>query len=74
MNISFRQENLAMQARLGALESHSRDLMLHQGAAVSGAAVALSGLISRIDGFVEQLIISYNISDKDLEVSGNHLL
>lgn len=62
-----RQENLALQARLGALESRSRDLLLHQGAAVSGTAVALAGLISRIDGFVEQLITSYSISDKDLE-------
>lgn len=54
---------------MGALESHSRDLLLQQGAAVSGTSLALSGLTSRIDVFVEQLIISYNISDKDLEVN-----
>jgi len=35
---------------------------------VSGAAVALSGLSSRLDGLIEQLVVSYNISEKDLEV------
>lgn len=35
---------------------------------MSGAAVALSGLSSRLDGLVEQLVVSYNISEKDLEV------
>jgi hypothetical protein len=50
------------------LEQRSRELLLQQGAAVSGAAVALSGLSSRLDGLVEQLVVSYNISEKDLEV------
>ncbi|KAJ4434357.1 hypothetical protein ANN_22916 [Periplaneta americana] len=63
-----RQENLALQARLCSLEQRSRELLLQQGAAVSGAAVALSGLSSRLDGLVEQLVMSYNISEKDLEV------
>lgn len=62
-----RQENLALQARLYNLEQRSRELLLQQGAAVSGAAVALSGLSSRLDGLVEQLVVSYNISEKDLE-------
>ncbi|XP_069672096.1 uro-adherence factor A isoform X2 [Periplaneta americana] len=62
-----RQENLALQARLCSLEQRSRELLLQQGAAVSGAAVALSGLSSRLDGLVEQLVMSYNISEKDLE-------
>lgn len=64
----FRQENLALQAQLCSLEQRSRELLLQQGAAVSGAAVALSGLSSRLDGLVEQLVMSYNISEKDLEV------
>ncbi|XP_063225994.1 uncharacterized protein LOC134532896 [Bacillus rossius redtenbacheri] len=62
-----RQENLALQARLGSLERRSRDLLLQQGAAVSGAAVALSGLGSRLESLVDQLVASYDISDKDLE-------
>lgn len=62
-----RQENLALQAQLCSLEQRSRELLLQQGAAVSGAAVALSGLSSRLDELVEQLVMSYNISEKDLE-------
>ncbi|XP_021918732.1 uncharacterized protein LOC110829379 isoform X2 [Zootermopsis nevadensis] len=62
-----RQENLVLQAQLCSLEQRSRELLLQQGAAVSGAAVALSGLSSRLDGLVEQLVVSYNISEKDLE-------
>nr|CAD7432531.1 unnamed protein product [Timema monikensis] len=62
-----RQENLALQSKLRSLEQCSKDLLLQQGAAMSGAAVALSGLGSRLDGLVEQLASSYNISEKDLE-------
>uniref|UniRef100_A0A1Q3EWM9 Putative cornetto n=1 Tax=Culex tarsalis TaxID=7177 RepID=A0A1Q3EWM9_CULTA len=62
-----RQEYLGMQAKYNALESRSKDILLQQGAAVSGASVALSGLGSRLDQLVEQLISSYNISEQDLE-------
>ncbi|XP_058466500.1 uncharacterized protein LOC131439474 [Malaya genurostris] len=62
-----RQEFLGMQAKYNALESRSKDILLQQGTAVSGASVALSGLGSRLDHLVEQLIASYNISEQDLE-------
>lgn len=62
-----RQENLSIEMKLNAVERRSRELLLTQGAAVSGAAVALSGLGSRLEGLVEQLIKSYKISEKDLE-------
>lgn len=64
-----RQENLALQARLGVLESKSRELLVHQGSSVSGASVALSALIGRLDGLVEELVVAYSISDQELEVS-----
>lgn len=64
-----RQENLSMNLKLNAVERRSRDLLLTQGAAVSGAAVALSGLGTRLEGLVDQLVTSYNISEKDLEVA-----
>ncbi|EAT48203.1 AAEL000747-PA [Aedes aegypti] len=64
-----RQEFLGMQAKYNALESRSKDILIQQGAAVSGASVALSGLGSRLDHLVEQLIASYNISEQDLEVN-----
>lgn len=66
-----RQENLSLSMKSKALERRSRELLLAQGAAVSGASVALSGLGSRLDALVDQLIMSYNISEKDLEVSYN---
>ncbi|KAG5677109.1 hypothetical protein PVAND_006892 [Polypedilum vanderplanki] len=64
-----RQEYLGMQAKYNALEGRSKDLLLSQGSAVSGANVALASLQSRIEHLVEQLISSYNISEQDLEVS-----
>lgn len=63
-----RQENLTLQARFGCLEARSREILLQHGAAVSGAAVALSGLIGRLESLVTQLVTSYNISEQDLEV------
>ncbi|XP_044732322.1 cingulin [Chrysoperla carnea] len=62
-----RQENLTLQARFGCLEARSREILLQHGAAVSGAAVALSGLIGRLESLVTQLVASYNISEQDLE-------
>ncbi|VEN45876.1 unnamed protein product [Callosobruchus maculatus] len=62
-----RQENLSLQARLGVLESKSRELLVHQGSSVSGASVALSALIGRLDGLVEELVAAYNISEQELE-------
>lgn len=58
-----------MTMKLNAVERRSRELLLTQGAAMSGAAVALSGLSTRLEGLIDQLISSYNISIKDLEVS-----
>lgn len=58
-----------MQTRYTALENRSKDLLISQSTAVSGASVALSGLGNRLEHLVEQLITSYNISEQDLEVS-----
>lgn len=67
MSEQRRQENLTLQARLGCLESRTREVLLQQGAAASGAAVALSGLVGRLESLVTQLVESYNISEQDLE-------
>lgn len=58
-----------MQAKYNALENRSKDMLVAQGSAVSGANVALASLHTRIEHLVEQLISSYNISEQDLEVS-----
>lgn len=68
-SLFYRQENLGFQAKYGALETRSKELICQQGSAVSGASVALTGLGSRLDNLVEQLIASYNISEQELEVS-----
>lgn len=57
-----------MQSKYNALESRSKDLIAQQGSAVNGASMALTGLGSRLDNLVEQLITSYNISERELEV------
>ncbi|XP_066908058.1 uncharacterized protein corn [Halyomorpha halys] len=62
-----RQEKLSLESRLRTLEMRSKETMLEQGAAVSGAAVALSGLGSRLDILVSNLVSTYNISSADLE-------
>lgn len=62
-----RQENLGISARLIALEAKSRELLVHQGSTVSGAAVALTSLVTRLEGLVEELIVSYNISEQELD-------
>lgn len=64
-----RQENVSLHARLGVLETKCRELLVHQGSSVSGAAVALSALIGRLDGLVEELVAAYTISDQELDVS-----
>lgn len=62
-----RQENVSLHARLGVLETKCRELLVHQGSSVSGAAVALSALIGRLDGLVEELVAAYTISDQELD-------
>lgn len=57
-----------MEAKLANLEFRSRETLLQQGAAVSGASVALTRLGVRLDNLVDTLVTSYNISEHDLEV------
>lgn len=65
----YRQENLGLQARYNAMEHRSKDVLFTQSGALSGANVALVSLSGRLEHLVEQLISTYNISERDLEVS-----
>ncbi|XP_037718588.1 uncharacterized protein LOC119552815 isoform X1 [Drosophila subpulchrella] len=67
LNEQRRQENRLLQTKFSALENKSRELIHQQNASVAGASTALSGLHSRLDGLVEQLVYSYSISEQDLE-------
>ncbi|KAK4875644.1 hypothetical protein RN001_012066 [Aquatica leii] len=62
-----RHENIGLQARLGAMEMRSRELLIYQGSHISGATVALTSLINRLDGLVDELVTSYSISEQDFE-------
>lgn len=55
-----RQEVLTLQARVAALEQRSKESLLQQGAAVSGASVALSALSSRLDDLAAQLEVTFD--------------
>lgn len=57
-----------MKNRLTGLEHRCRELLVHQGAAISSASVALSGLGSRFEQLLDQLVTAYNITEADLEV------
>lgn len=53
---------------MNTTEQRSKAFLLEQGASVSGASVALSGLGDRLESLIEQLVVAYNISETDLEV------
>lgn len=63
-----RQETMGLQARFEAFEMQSRESLFYQGCLISSTNVALSSLISRLDGLVEELVVSYSISEQELEV------
>lgn len=65
----YRKENESTKERLTNLERRCRELLLYQGAAISSASVALSGLSSRFEQLLDQLYTLYSISDADLQVS-----
>lgn len=58
-----------LQTKYTNLESRARDLLLQQNSYISAATSSLSGLHQRLDGLVESLVTSYNITEQDLEVS-----
>ena len=58
-----------LQTKHAALEPKYKELMLQQSGSVNGASAALAGLHSRLDSLVGQLVVSYSISEQDLEVS-----
>ncbi|XP_036337865.1 uncharacterized protein LOC118747812 [Rhagoletis pomonella] len=70
LNEQRRQENRMLQSKYAALENKSKEMMMQQNYSVSGASAALSGLHSRLDSLVEQLVSTYNITEHDLEDIG----
>lgn len=60
---------MKVEAELKNIQSRTRDIMVCQGAEVSGAAVSLANLSSRLHTLITKLVQDYSITDSDLEVS-----
>ncbi|XP_037936186.1 uncharacterized protein LOC119670123 isoform X2 [Teleopsis dalmanni] len=70
LNEQRRQENRMLQAKYSALENKSKELIQQKNTSIVAASTSLSGLHTRLDNLVEQLISSYSISEQDLEDIG----
>lgn len=59
---------MILQSELNSIQSRTRDMMVCQGAEVSGAAVALANLSTRLQTLIGKLVHDYSITEADLEV------
>ncbi|XP_064122342.1 rootletin-like isoform X2 [Macrobrachium nipponense] len=59
---------MALQAEICSIQSRTRDMMVCQGAEVSGAAVSLANLSSRLQTLIDKLVQDYSITESDLEM------
>ncbi|XP_064122472.1 sperm-associated antigen 5-like isoform X4 [Macrobrachium nipponense] len=60
---------MALQAEICSIQSRTRDMMVCQGAEVSGAAVSLANLSSRLQTLIDKLVQDYSITESDLEIT-----
>ncbi|RXG51360.1 hypothetical protein Avbf_02066 [Armadillidium vulgare] len=58
---------LSLQTELESLQTSTEDIMVCQGAQVSGASVGLTNLSNRLQILTGKLIQDYSISDNDIE-------
>ncbi|XP_071520657.1 uncharacterized protein corn isoform X2 [Panulirus ornatus] len=63
-----RNKCMILQSELNSIQSRTRDMMVCQGAEVSGAAVALANLSTRLQTLIGKLVHDYSITDADLEM------
>ncbi|XP_068241894.1 uncharacterized protein [Palaemon carinicauda] len=59
---------MALQAEICSIQSRTRDMMVCQGAEVSGAAVSLANLSARLQTLIDKLVQDYSITEADLEM------
>ncbi|XP_068241896.1 ELKS/Rab6-interacting/CAST family member 1-like isoform X4 [Palaemon carinicauda] len=60
---------MALQAEICSIQSRTRDMMVCQGAEVSGAAVSLANLSARLQTLIDKLVQDYSITEADLEIT-----
>lgn len=63
-----RNKYMMLQSEMNCMQSRTRDMMVCQGAEVSGAAVALANLSSRLQTLIGKLVQDYSITDSDMEM------
>ncbi|XP_042228962.1 rootletin-like isoform X2 [Homarus americanus] len=64
----IRNKYMILQSEMNSMQSRTRDMMVCQGAEVSGAAVALANLSSRLNTLIGKLVQDYSITETDLEM------
>ncbi|KAK3872751.1 hypothetical protein Pcinc_022186 [Petrolisthes cinctipes] len=63
-----KQKCMKVESEMKSIQSRTRDMMVCQGAEVSGAAVSLANLSSRLHTLITKLVQDYSITDSDLEM------
>lgn len=63
-----RNKYMQLQSEMSSMQCRTRDMMVCQGAEVSGAAVSLNNVSSRLRALIAKLVQDYSITEADLEV------
>ncbi|XP_063843658.1 myosin-7B-like isoform X3 [Scylla paramamosain] len=63
-----RNKYMQLQSEMSSIQCRTRDMMVCQGAEVSGAAVSLNNVSSRLRALIAKLVQDYTITDADLEM------
>lgn len=59
---------MQLQSEMSSMQCRTRDMMVCQGAEVSGAAVSLNNVSSRLRALIAKLVQDYSITEADMEV------
>lgn len=63
-----RNKYMQIQSEMSSMQCRTRDMMVCQGAEVSGAAVSLNNVSSRLRALIAKLVQDYSITEADLEM------
>ncbi|CAL4071125.1 unnamed protein product [Meganyctiphanes norvegica] len=63
-----RSQYLCLQSEMSSVQSKARELMVCQGAQVSGSSVALANLAVRLQTLIGKLVQDYSITESDLDL------
>lgn len=63
-----RNKYMQLQSDMSSMQCRTRDMMVCQGAEVSGAAVSLNNVSSRLRSLIAKLVQDYSITEADMEM------